>query len=312
MLSSQSFLVLDGAMATELEALGADLNDPLWSAKILLEAPDLIKKVHTDYLIAGADILSTVTYQATYAGFFNRGISRDAADRLFQESVRLAASARKTFWDNVPNRAGRTFPLIAASIGPYGAFLADGSEYHGHYGLSRVELKDWHRPQLSILASLPEVDFLLFETIPSLLEAQAIMDLMKEFPTVAYSLSFSCRDGIHLCDGTTFEQAVVQVSEEPAIIAVGINCTAPEFVGSLLGSVQNQHHSKPLMVYPNSGEVWDARAHCWKMPDQLMVIQDQVVTWYEAGARIIGGCCRTTPGQIARIRKSMPNLFESL
>lgn len=309
--SQQGFVVLDGAMATELEVLGADLNDPLWSAKTLIEKPDLIETVHTSYLLAGADVLSTATYQATFAGFAKRGISKKGSDQLFKKSVRLAASARKIFWQEAANRKGRILPIIAASIGPYGAYLADGSEYHGNYGLSRQELQDWHRPQVEILAAQEEVDLLLFETIPALLEAEAIIGLMEQFPDMPYCISFSCRDSTRLAHGEAFVEAVGLASTTSQIVGVGINCTSPEFVEPLLRSVQGRS-AKPIMVYPNSGEIWDAGMHGWRMPEKLLAIPDQLGNWYEAGACIIGGCCRTSPAQIARIRKGMTDLIKAL
>lgn len=303
-LENQAFVVLDGAMATELETLGADLNDPLWSAKVLIDSPGLIQKVHSLYLEAGADVITTASYQATYAGFADRGLSREDSDRLFQESVQQAAVARSAFWGRAENRTGRVWPLMAASIGPYGAFLADGSEYHGNYGLSLVDLKEWHRSQVAVLAGQQEVELLLFETIPSLLEAEAIIHLMEDFPTIAYALSFSCKDGLHLSHGEQLLDAVLVASEVEQLAAIGVNCTAPKFIEPLLESIQSTS-SKPLMVYPNSGEIWDAREHCWRLPKHLLNLSDQVAVWYEKGARIIGGCCRTTPAQIAAIRKHL-------
>lgn len=301
-LSHQPMVILDGAMATQLEVLGADLNDPLWSAKILIESPELIKAVHRQYLEAGADIICTASYQATYAGFAVRGLDKPEADHLFRESVQLAASARTDFWAISGNSKGRTFPLIAASIGPYGAFLADGSEYHGNYDLTQPELIDWHRSQVTVLVHQKEVDLLLFETIPALAEAQAIVELMLEFPAMPYALSFSCRDGKHIAHGESFLEAVLQVGKQKQLIAVGINCTAPEHIEPLLKSIQGRT-SKLIMVYPNSGERWDAANHCWLQPEKWSRISDQVKTWYQRGARIIGGCCRTRPEDITAIRQ---------
>lgn len=307
-LSRQAFIVLDGAMATELEAMGADLDDPLWSAKVLLEAPHLIREVHKSYLLAGADIITTASYQASYNGFAQRGISNEKADHLFRLSVELAAEARAAFWTEPDHRQGRTFPVIAASIGPYGAYQADGSEYHGDYGLSMEELIEWHRPQLKVPAKEKEVDILFFETVPSLLEAKAVLHLLKDFPTVSCSLSFSCKDGVHLSHGERFRDAVELVAASPQVIAVGVNCTAPEFISPLLESVKKQQLSKPLIVYPNSGETWDAAQHCWRKPAHLPDIPALVEAWYERGARIIGGCCRTSPEQIREIRQQMEAL----
>lgn len=310
-LRRQPFVVLDGALATELETLGADLNDPLWSAKVLIEAPQLIREVYDSYLRAGADIISTATYQASYAGFRKRGIDQKAAAELFTDSVALAAGARSDFWAAPANRQRRQRPLIAASLGPYGAYLADGSEYHGNYGLSQTDLEEWHRPQIAAFAKNPEVDFLAFETIPSLLEARAIVRVLEDFPQLGSTISFSCKDGRHLSHGEPFSEAIGWLSNSPQIWAVGINCTAPEFIAPLLRAVPVRSE-KLLMVYPNSGEAWDAEQHCWRDSGQFIAIPAQVGEWYKLGARLIGGCCRTTPEQIRAIRKKMDQLIESL
>ncbi len=147
-------VILDGALATELEQRGANLNDALWSARILLEDPDLIRQVHYDYLVAGADVITTASYQATFEGFARRGLDHEQAAELMRLSVRLALEARDAFWAEPANRAGRVRPLVAASVGPYGAYLADGSEYRGDYGLSVAELMDFHRPRMAVLAAM--------------------------------------------------------------------------------------------------------------------------------------------------------------
>lgn len=303
-LDEQAFIVLDGGMATELESMGADLYDPLWSAKVLIESPEMIQKVHRDYLAAGADILTTASYQATFAGFAERGLNLQESTTLFRESVRLAAAAREDFWQNEQNRKNRRYPLIAASLGPYGAFLADGSEYHGNYGLSQLELEDWHRSQVEVLAATPGVDLLFFETIPALLEGQAIAQLMEDFPEMPFVLSFSCKDERRLSHGERWSEAVALLAHTPGLAAIGINCTAPTLITPLLQTVDSRL-TGPLIVYPNSGEVWDAGQHSWSCQEERVDMSALLPDWYKFGARIIGGCCRTTPAQIARLRKLM-------
>ena len=186
-------LILDGAMATELERRGCDLRDPLWSAKVLLEAPELIWRVHSDYFCAGADIAITASYQATVDGFMRRGLGREESLDLLRRSVRLALEARDAFWREPANRIGRPRPLVAASVGPYGAFLADGSEYRGDYGLSEAELMDFHRPRMTTLLEAGP-DLLACETLPCFVEARALVRLLAEFPDVSAWISFSARD----------------------------------------------------------------------------------------------------------------------
>lgn len=308
-LEQQPFLVLDGSLSSELEKLGADLHDPLWSAKILVEAPDLIRQVHDIYLMAGADIICTSTYQASFAGFSRRGIDVEAATALFGLSVELA---REVFWSDANNRRGRQFPLIAASLGPYGAHLADGSEYRGDYDLGLDDLIDWHRPQMTAIHRHGGADLLLFETIPSLLEAKAIAHLLKqEFPAQDTMISFSVADGSHISGGEKFAEAVEYLSGISQVVAIGINCTAPRLISELLSEGRTLT-VKPLMVYPNSGEYWNAAAHCWHGAGDLEAFSHMVGQWYQQGAGIIGGCCRTGPEHTQQIRAAMDASIKAL
>jgi homocysteine S-methyltransferase len=295
----QGFVMLDGALATELESHGADLNHELWSAKILIEAPEMIRQVSQGHLEAGADIIATVTYQASMEGFEKAGISQGQAGNLMRLSIDLAVLARESFWSSRENRQGRLRPLVAASIGPYGACLADGSEYHGNYGLDKEALIEFHRPRMEILAH-GEADLLAFETIPSKLEAEALIDLLAEYPQRSAWLSFSCKDEKHVCHGESFADCAALADTSNQIIAVGINCTSPQYLLPLLESAQAIN--TPLIVYPNKGETWVPDKNAWSGTP----VEEQAVTaWYDAGARVIGGCCRTTPGDIAQMRADL-------
>jgi homocysteine S-methyltransferase len=289
-------LVIDGALATELERRGCDLKDDLWSAKILLQQPEIIKQVHLDYFKAGADCAITASYQATIEGFTKRGLSYKEALALIQKSVALATEARDEFWSEPSNRTGRPKPLVAASVGPYGAFLADGSEYRGNYGLTEKELMDFHRPRMRALIEAG-ADLLACETIPCLIEAQAIARLLKEFPDTLAWVTFTGRDERHVSEGQLFVDCVQQLSDHPQIGAIGINCTSPSFIPSLIGEAK-KYTEKPIVVYPNSGETYDAAKNDWNGDPVLHSFGEQALTWYEAGARLIGGCCRSTPEDI--------------
>ena len=289
LLEHQPCVILDGAMATELEARGCDLNDPLWSAKVLLEQPSLIREVHADYFRAGADVAITASYQATFEGFARRGLNAEAATELMRFSVRLACEARD---------AVRPDGLVAASIGPYGAFLADGSEYRGDYGLSLEDLMDFHRPRLAVLANAG-ADLLACETIPCQLEAQAILRVLEEFPGVTAWFSFSAKDGLHTNHGERIAECALML-EHPQVAAVGVNCTAPEFVASLVREVHGSS-TKPVLAYPNSGEVYDATRKCWTGDANGEDFAAQARRWFAAGARVIGGCCRTSPKHIQEL-----------
>ena len=292
-------LLLDGALATELERRGADLRDPLWSARLLIEAPDLIRQVHLDYYLAGADVATTASYQASFEGFAQRGLDAAAAASLMRRSVQLAQEARAAFWGDPANRAGRRRPLVAASVGPYGAMLADGSEYRGHYGLTPAALVDFHRARVrSLLEAGP--DLLACETLPSLDEALALATLLREFPAARAWVSFSCRDGRHTCEGQDIGDCARALAGFEQVVAVGVNCTAPEHVDSLVERLRAAS-GKPIVVYPNSGETYDAVSKRWHGHAERPFAQ-AAQGWGRSGARLVGGCCRTAPSDIAALR----------
>ena len=302
LLAEQGFVILDGGLATELEQRGADLDHFLWSAKLLAEAPELIRAVHLDYLHAGADVIATATYQASFGGFAKAGFDREHAERLMRLSVDLALQARDRFWAEPANREGRLEPLVAASIGPYGACLHDGSEYHGNYGVSRQEILDFHRPRLDILADT-QADLFAFETIPSREEAEVLIELMADYPGWTAWLSFSCRDGERVSHGEPFAECAALADASNQVVAVGINCTPPQYVSSLLDAAGRVR--TPLAVYPNSGEHWVASENRWDGQEcGIFPVSD----WHARGARILGGCCRTGPEDIRGMRAALKKL----
>ncbi|KAA6474170.1 homocysteine S-methyltransferase [Bacillus swezeyi] len=293
------FIILDGAMATELERYGCDLNDSLWSAKILMENPDLIKQVHLDYFHAGADCAITASYQSTVEGFTKRGLNEAEALHLIQESVRLAVKARDEFWAVSESREGRPKPIVAASVGPYGAFLADGSEYRGNYEVTEDELADFHRHRMSALINAG-ADILACETIPCLSEAKAIVHLLKEFPDSQAWISFSAKDGRHISDGTRAADCAKWLDQHEQVAAVGINCTPIEHIPSLISEMKKQT-AKPIIVYPNSGEAYDPETKTWHGNACSESFGESARRWYDSGAQLIGGCCRTKPEDIRAV-----------
>jgi homocysteine S-methyltransferase len=300
-LAEYPVVILDGALATELEARGCDLNDPLWSARVLLESPALIAAVHADYFAAGADVAISASYQASLPGLLRRGLDPDGALALIARSVTLAAEVRDAFWRQPVNRNGRPRPLVAGSVGPYGAYLADGSEYRGDYDLSEDELIDFHRPRMTALVAAG-ADLLACETLPCLAEARALSRLLREFPGTRAWFSFSAKDGVHVCHGERLADCAAFLDDHPQVAAVGINCTAPVFVPDLIRAARSTTR-KPIIVYPNSGEVYDTEVRQWRNGPPPAAFADTAPVWYEAGARIIGGCCRTTPADIATLAR---------
>jgi homocysteine S-methyltransferase len=303
-LQQQGFLILDGALATELEKHGADLDDPLWSARCVIEAPELITRVHQDYLQAGADVIISATYQASVAGFQARGINQKESVQLIKKSVLLAMDARDNFWSQEINRAGRLKPLVATSIGPYGACMHDGSEYHGNYSVSWKEVEEFHRSRLDVLTD-SAADLLAMETIPSMAEAEILLSLLGEYPDQAAWISFSCKNEQQVSHGELFSQCAELASRHEQVVATGINCTAPELIGDLLRSAGEIEC--PLLVYPNSGETWLASENSWSGDCET---QMDPVAWFSAGAKLMGGCCRTSPEDIAQIRASLLGINE--
>lgn len=299
-LEKQGVLLLDGGLATELEARGCDLSDELWSARLLRDAPEAIRRLHLDYLEAGADCIISASYQATIPGFMRQGMTADEAASLIGRSVRLAQEAVTQFWSERANRRGRLRPLVAASVGPYGAFLADGSEYSGRYGLTEEELVAFHRRRWHILAdSAPAL--LACETIPSAPEARALARLLTETPEMPVWFSFSCRDGQHISDGTPLAEAVVPLSDLSQVVALGVNCTAPRYIPALIGAARTAT-AKPIVVYPNSGETYDVQQRVWCGPSPPGDLAQKSARWRSAGAALLGGCCRTGPAHIRQMR----------
>lgn len=299
-LDYQNVFILDGGLATELEKRRHNLDDPLWSAKILLEQPDAIRQVHSDYLWAGADCVISASYQASLPGLQARGFSQNAAADLIRSSVKLAMEARAQFWAVKANQRGRLRPLVAASVGPYGAYLADGSEYTGAYDLDEAGLLAWHKPRWEILAH-SGADLLACETIPSLAEAKALRELLLATPKMPAWMSFACKDGAHINDGTPLAESVQLLNDVPNLVAVGINCTPPRFLPDLITAVQ-AHTDKQIIVYPNSGEQFDPQGKTWlgqSDPSEFGTISRE---WRKMGALLVGGCCRTGPAHIQQIR----------
>ncbi len=300
-LKKQKVLIIDGAFGTELERKGYDINDTLWSAKFLMQNPEAIGEVHKDYLEAGSDCVTTASYQASFEGFMKRGLSEQEAKALIQSSIKIAQNVRDTFWADEKNRLKRQKPLVAASVGPYGAYLADGSEFKGDYGLSMEELIAFHRKRMQTLIEA-KPDVLACETIPCLVEAQALCKLLEEFQDTYAWMSFSARDGKHINSGESAKECAQFLETQKQIVAIGINCTAPQHIESLIGEIKAVSN-KPIIVYPNGGSTYNALTKTWDGLSKSTTYGKMALSWYEKGARIIGGCCQTTPEDIAQIGK---------
>ncbi|WP_257210920.1 homocysteine S-methyltransferase [Actinomyces ruminis] len=294
LLAQRGTIVLDGAMATELEKRGVDTSGPLWSALAMRDAPEAIAEVHRSFFAAGADVATTNTYQANLDAYRRAGLSGPDAENLVREAVRLARRAR----DEHAAATGR-HGLVAGSVGPYGAYLADGSEYTGAYALSDADFRGFHRPRLRLLLEAG-VDVLALETMPQGPEIRALLGLLAdEAAGVPAWLSLSVRDdGEALRDGTPLEDVTAWAQACPQVRLLGVNCTRVETATTALGLLADLT-SLPLIVYPNSGEEYDAATKTWSGDGENEgVLAQALPAWKALGARAVGGCCRTTPAQI--------------
>ncbi|XP_019188515.1 PREDICTED: homocysteine S-methyltransferase 2 isoform X1 [Ipomoea nil] len=312
--------VIDGGLATELERHGADLNDPLWSAKCLLDSPHLIRAVHLDYLEAGAGVIITASYQGTIQGFKAKGFSQEESEALLRKSVQIACEARSLYYEKLQKISsdyttdGKVLKhrpiLVAASVGSYGAYLADGSEYSGDYGdvMNLEFLKDFHRRRVQVLADAG-ADIMAFETVPNKIEAQAFVQLLEEEDIqIPAWLSFNSKDGVNVVSGDSLSECAAIAESCKKVVAVGINCTPPRFISDLILSIKKVT-TKPILIYPNSGETYDAYKKEWVQNTGVSNegFVSYVNKWCEVGASLVGGCCRTTPETIRAICSALSN-----
>ena len=293
-------VVIDGGLATQCEAMGCNIDGNLWSGVLLRDDPLSIVAANRAYLDAGARIVTTASYQASRYGFMLEGATAEESDRLIKSSVTLARQACDEFMRDNP---GAETPLIAASIGPYGAVRHDGSEYTGDYDISADELREFHRERLEVLDT-SNVDLLACETIPNAVEALVLSELLRDAHNSSW-ISFSCRDATHLADGTPLIEAAQLFADHPRVLAVGANCVPPDIVVPLIATLREATPQKSIVVYPNSGEVYRVENNNWVGTATPPQCEQAANDWIAAGASIVGGCCRIGPGQIAAMAQSI-------
>lgn len=278
----KTYTLLDGGLATALEDLGNTFTSELWTGELLKSAPDQIREAHAAFVNAGAEIIITSTYQVSFPGCIAKGWTHQEVVDSLKNSIQLARDAKA--------------PKVAASIGPYGAFLADGSEYRGNYDATEAQLREFHKERLEILIAC-EPDFLAIETIPEIREARVLLQLLKDLNnTIPVWIAFSCKDELHLCSGESFKDAA-KVSKALGADYIGINCTSPELVTPLLESA-NEYG--PFVVYPNAGRTWNEKLK--RLEGSAVKLSDNhIQEWADRGASIIGGCCGIGPKEIAQV-----------
>ena len=285
---------IDGGLASELEARGHDLTGMLWSARLLRDDPSAIRDVHTTYFLAGATVGISASYQASRTGFERLGLDPAEADQLLALSVSLVREARA-----VAAGQGAHHPmLVAASVGPYGATLHDGSEYRGRYGVAHEDLVAFHRERLDVLVHA-RPDLLAVETIPDVDEALALVEVLAEHMTPAW-MSFSCVDDATTCAGQPIEDAS-EVVAGAGLAAIGINCTKPEHVLGLVRRIRASTPGLPIVVYPNAGRVWDGDNSVWLGEGADLLPRAAVESWFDAGVSLVGGCCGLGPAAVSDV-----------
>jgi homocysteine S-methyltransferase len=291
--------VIDGGLATELEYTGARIDGPLWSADVLEDEPGKMLAVHRAYIEAGVQCIATCSYQVSRMGYVEVGLTAERADAALLKAVELARSAAAEF----PARR----VVVAASLGPYGAALHNGAEYTGAYDCSFAELVTFHRERIGVLAGAQGAqapDVLAFETLPSLEEARAIGEALRGWPDVAAWFSFSCRDEKHVSHGEGVAECAEMAASFPQTVAVGVNCVPPSWIPSLTEELCAAS-DKPVIVYPNSGEAWDAANRRWTGVSDPEDFGPEAAEWFKAGAQMVGGCCRTRPAHIQAVAKAV-------
>ncbi len=290
--------VIDGGLASELEYQGARIDGPLWSAHVLEDEPEKLLVVHRAYIAAGAQCIATCSYQVSRMGYAEVGLPAERADAALLRSVELARRAAAEF----PDR----HVLIAGSLGPYGAALHNGAEYTGDYDSSFIDLVRFHRERIEVFAGATgeqRPDLIAFETFPSLEEVRAVGEAMAPWPELKAWFSFSCRDDKHVSHGEPVADCAALVAGFPQTIAIGVNCVPPSWIPTLISGLRSASN-KPIIVYPNSGEGWDAAGRCWTGTTDPEDFGAEAAKWFKAGAQMVGGCCRTRPAHIAAVARA--------
>lgn len=284
-------LAIDGGMSTELEQQGCTLEGSLWTAQALLDDPGLIEAAHKAYVDAGAGVVITASYQISRAGFVEAGLTADDADRALRSSIEVARKA-----------VAGTKTLVAASVGPYGAILHDGSEYRGNYGKSVDELRAFHAERLAVLLSA-NPDLLAIETIPDALEAEALVAALADFPGTIAWMSFSIGPDGKLWAGQSLAEAARIAASSPAIAAIGVNCVDPALVSAAIAEIRSVT-DLPVVIYANGGGTWNSETGIWEnaAADALVAYSAE---WVTQGATLIGGCCGTHAGDIRQLASAL-------
>lgn len=282
--------VLDGGLSFPLEEKKIRMNTNLWTAELLISKPELIREVHINYIDSGAKIITTSSYQASFKSLKKRGYSEIQSKNIILKSVEIVEEIKKNYNNKI---------IIAASIGPYGSYLADGSEYVGNYDINEETFFDFYKKKVDLLDS-SSADVLAFETIPSYKEAKVISKILKETKKQSW-ISFSCKNQKEISDGTKLEKCCEYLNNHSKIFGVGVNCTSPKYISKLISILKRKLKNKKIIIYPNSGEIYDGKNKNW-IGNSNITFESYIDEWLNLGVDILGGCCRVGTKEIKKIK----------
>lgn len=343
--NSKKVILIDGGLGTELEQRKVNINSLLWSSVALVEAADDVTKLHYDYYHSGANVGITCSYQCSEdslkASDKEKYSSKESRLQVYKESVEVCKRAKIMRMADAKAIELLVSPEIAGSIGPFGSFLNDGSEFTGGYERSEDEYQAFHEEKLDFFMNgTEEVDYLQLETMPNFEEIKALLMLIKRKNSERketqgksekrFILSLSIRNEEQLADGTPLKAVVKYLhdvgylSKDPKttpLMAVGANCLKLKYSVKFVENLTNymnelQIYGFPISIYPNSGEIYDGIKKNWIFDQSnekyytTNVNGEKVCdwkilldAWIASGAKIIGGCCRVGVRDIVEMNK---------
>jgi homocysteine S-methyltransferase len=288
--------LLDGSMSFPLEQLGYNLKNKLWTGMALISDPDIIKNIHKDYINAGADYISTSTYQVSYDRLQNMGYQSSEIKKVFQKSVDIVKEAIKE------SRSKKEIKIVG-SFGPFASYDPNASEYVGKYNSTDDEIKNFHLNNINIIEET-DLDIILYETIPCIREIKILSKILSQTNKEIW-ISITCNENIEFRDGSSFKEACKIISQIDQITTLGINCFSPLLVEKALKKLK-KYSNKKTLVYPNSGEKYNPKDKYWSGKNEFNNLM--IKNWLSLSPDIIGGCCRVGYNNIKKMREEIDSL----
>ena len=287
---SKKIKLLDGSMSFPMEQLGYNLKNKLWTGKALINNPDLIKDIHKGYIDAGADFISTSTYQISFDRLKNMGYQSEEIKKIFQKSVDIVKDA-------IEESKLKKEIKIVGSFGPYASYDPEASEYIGEYDSTDIEIKKFHLNNIRIIEET-DLDIILYETIPCLREIKILSEALSH-STKEIWISITCNEEMEFRDGSSFKDACEIISKIEKITTMGINCFSPLLVKKAIDLLK-KYSNKKILIYPNSGEIYNPKERFWTGNNEFN--NSMIKNWLSLYPDIIGGCCRIGYDDIKKMR----------